>query len=88
MKKIFESTIEVLDKGRVFRRIAFIWILVLTSSVFNWAMLMAAAAPAAEAVGVAALIAAVTGPLALLQGAVFKIYSEYRLKKDDSNGHG
>ena len=77
MNKFFTSVFEVLDKGRVFRRAAFIWILFLTNEAFVWAMEFSMYGDAS--VDKAALIAAILTPLAGIQAWVLKIYTDNAL---------
>lgn len=69
---------DFLDKRSVFRRTAFVWMMWLTTQGTFWCFDYAASKVFADGAQVAAVIAAVMGPLALLQGAIFKWYSETR----------
>lgn len=69
----FDPLFERVSKWRILRRAAFIWVLALTATVFEWAMTTDKGA---------GVIAAVTGPLAALQGAVFGLYSASRDRED------
>ena len=72
--------LDFLDARAVFRRLAFIVVLIGTARITDWAMQFAqqwlASSKSGADVGV--VIAAVTGPFAILQGAVIRFYNEDR----------
>lgn len=70
--------LEFLDNRSVFRRIAFIWMMWLTTHATLWCFEFAAVKAFPDGVQTAAVIAAVMAPVAGLQAAIFKWYSESR----------
>jgi hypothetical protein len=67
-----------LDRRSVFRRIAFCWMIWLTTKATFWCFAYASTKLYMDGLQTAAVIAAVMTPIAGLQGAVFKFYSETR----------
>jgi hypothetical protein len=78
--KHLTAFLDFLDNRSVFRRVAFIVVLYGTLAVTDWAMQFARdwLASGKSGVEAGAVIVAVTGPFAALQGWVFKLYSETR----------
>lgn len=68
---------DLIDQRRLMRRGAFLWVLAITGKVTAWTLAFASD-PAVDAASKAAIIAAVWGPLAILQGAIFKFYDDGR----------
>ena len=64
------------DNRAVIRRIAFIWILWMTSVVIYWAMDFATDHPDLDGLKMAAILGAVLTPWSAMQAAVFKFYSD------------
>jgi len=74
------TIVEAFQKHKVVRRALMLWMMALTTHVFIWAMGFSDSALTTQRTGIdlAAMIGAITGPLALLQGYVFKLYNEAR----------
>lgn len=66
------------DNRSVVRRIVLFITLWMTWVAFNWAGIYALAMADKSGLEAAAIIAAVTAPISVLQGYVFKIYAEGR----------
>lgn len=68
---------DFIDKRKVMRRIAFIWVLWITWEVIQWTMAFANASlrPGME---VTAIIAAVWMPMGALQAYIFRMYDQSR----------
>ena len=75
---LFQAFLGFLDNRSVFRRVAFVWMMWLTTRASFWCFDYAASKVFADGVQVAAVIAAVMMPIGALQAAVFKWYSESR----------
>jgi len=69
---------EWIDARRIDMHAVLVVSLWLTIRVVEWSMDFAGAHPDMDGVRMAAVIGAVLGPWALLQGAMFKFYSESR----------
>lgn len=76
---------EALDRHFVVRRLALLVLLALTWRGFEWAMSYAATSPR-TGVDLAAVIAAVTAPLAWLQKTVVELYNAARAGGGDASG--
>jgi len=76
--RILRAFLAFLDNRSVFRRVAFLWMIWLTTRATMWCFDFAAASPYKDGVQVAAVIASVMAPIAGLQAAIFKWYSEAR----------
>jgi hypothetical protein len=74
---IFDAFWNWVDERCVVRRVVLFVTLWMTWEAYQWAAEFAQAADR-PGTDVAAIIAAVTAPISLLQGAVFKVYSEGR----------
>lgn len=72
------SFLEFLDNRFVFRRVAFCWMMWLTTYASMWSFDFARSTAYSNGVEMAAVIGAVMGPIAVLQGAIFKWYQEAR----------
>ena len=72
--------LDFVDNRAIFRRIAFVIVLVMTWRITEWAMTFAEHWLNGTKTGMdaAAMIGAITVPFATLQGAVLKIYSDSR----------
>lgn len=75
---IIRSFLEFLDNRSVFRRIAFVWMIWLTTKATLWCFDFATVKAYPDGVQTAAVIAAVMAPIAGLQGAIFKWYTDAR----------
>lgn len=64
------------DNRAVIRRIAFMWILWMTSVVIFWAMEFADNHPDMDGLKMAAILGAVLTPWSAMQAAVFKFYAD------------
>lgn len=80
----FKTIVDSMDYIKAFRRVAFIWILWLTTVTIFWAMDFAYVTEV-DATGRALLIGAVLGPISLVQGWVLKIYSDGSMKQQEFN---
>ncbi len=69
--------IELFQKYQIVRRVLVLWMMLLTTYVFWWAIDFATNTTKSGA-EVGLMIGAITGPLSLLQGYVFKMYNEAR----------
>lgn len=74
LKILWRDIVDAIDYIKLFRRIAFIWVLWLTTKTFEWAMLYASNAPPEHSVAAAAMIAAILTPIAGVQAWVMQIY--------------
>ena len=79
---MWEKIVYEFRRHKLFRRLLFVWMMVLTYHVFLWAMDFATHTQK-TGMEVAAIIAAITGPLSALQGYVFKMYNDARKEKSD-----
>lgn len=77
-RRAFSAFLEFLDNRSVFRRLAFVWMMWLTTKATMWCFDFAAVKAFPDGVQTAAVIAAVMAPIAGLQAAIFKWYSETR----------
>lgn len=64
------------DNRAVVRRVAFVWVLWMTSEVIYWAMGFAGAHPEMDGLKLAAILGAVLTPWSAMQAAIFKFYSD------------
>lgn len=76
--KAITAFLEFLDRRSVFRRVAFVWMMWLTSKATMWCFSFAAAKTYEDGMQAAAVIGAVMLPISGLQAAVIKWYSEHR----------
>lgn len=72
---------ELFQKYQLVRRLMMLWTMLLTTHVFLWAIEFVSSTPKAGAEA-GLMVAAVTGPLALLQGHVFRLYNDARRDAD------
>ena len=79
---LIRAFLEFLDNRSVFRRVAFVWMMWLTTTATLWCFEYAGSKTFGDGMQTAAVIAAVMAPIAGLQAAIFKWYSESR--SDDS----
>lgn len=82
--KYFKLFVDSVDYIKLFRRIAFIWVLWLTTETVFWAMNLAQNSTD-DTAGTALLIGAVLTPVAGVQGWVLKIYNEGSMKQQQIN---
>ena len=68
---------DLVDRYRIMRRGAFVWVLIILGKVSLWTLDFASNAAIANG-DKAAIIAAVWTPMAMLQGAIFKFYDDSR----------
>ncbi len=64
------------DNRAVVRRVAFVWVLWMTSEVIYWAMDFAGDHPEMDGLKLAAILGAVLTPWSAMQAAIFKFYSD------------
>lgn len=74
IKQAWRDFVDAIDYIKLFRRVAFLWVLWLTTQSFEWAMAYANTVPHEHSVSAAALIAAILTPIAGVQAWVMKIY--------------
>jgi hypothetical protein len=84
-KNYLHKFFDVLDYGRVFRRVSFIWVLWLTTETFMWAMNYASGPTMTQGLDKAAMIGAVLGPIAGVQAWVMKIFIENPPNKEEDS---
>lgn len=65
-----------IDNRAVIRRVAFVWVLWMTSIVIYWAMDFADDHPDMDGLKMAAILGAVLTPWSAMQAAIFKFYSD------------
>lgn len=75
---LLRSFLAFLDNRSVFRRVAFVWMMWLTTRATLWCFDFAAVKAFPDGIQTAAVIAAVMAPIAGLQAAVIKFYTESR----------
>ncbi len=64
------------DNRAVVRRVAFVWVLWMTSEVIYWAMDFAGAHPEMDGLKLASILGAVLTPWSIMQAAIFKFYAD------------
>lgn len=84
MNQKFKHFVDGVDYFKLFRRIAFLWILWLTTITVHWAMDFAYITEV-DATGRALLIGAVLGPISAVQGWVLKIYHQGAIPQQEFN---
>jgi len=85
MVNIWEEFWKWIDEKRVIRRIVLFAMLYLTFELSTWTMHFAEASTKTGG-DIAAILAAIWGPMSLLQGAVFGFYSNSRSRQEATNG--
>ena len=65
-----------IDNRAIIRRVAFVWVLWMTTVVIYWAMDFADEHPDMDGLKMAAILGAVLTPWNLMQAAIFKFYSD------------
>jgi hypothetical protein len=72
----------LVEKHKLIRRLMMLWMMALTTHIFLWSIEFVTTTTKSGA-EVGLMIGAITGPLALLQGHVFKLYNEARKEADN-----
>jgi hypothetical protein len=85
IKKAWRDFVDAIDYIKLFRRVAFLWVLWLTTQAFQWAMQYANTVPHEHAVPAAAMIAAILTPIAGVQAWVMKIYVSNSMEQIRTN---
>ena len=93
IKQVWRDLVDAIDYIKLFRRVAFLWVLWLTTQAFQWSMLYANTVPHEHAVSAAALIAAILTPIAGVQAWVMKIYisnsmEQIKVNKEERENDG
>lgn len=80
---MMEMVNKLINEQKLIRRVAFVWMLALTTHIVLWSIdFVTNTTKTGAEVGL--MVAAITGPWSLLQGYVFKMYNESR--KEDAAG--
>ena len=85
MREIWEGFWKFVDEKRVIRRAVLFLVLYWTGTTLEWSIHFAEVS-ARHGTDVATILAAIWGPMGLLQGAVFGFYSRARSAQEVTSG--